>query len=187
MIDQPSLPKTTRLHFRPWQPADRPPFAALNADPEVRRHFPSVQSRAESDASADRMESYYARDGYSFLPCILTATGEFLGFVGIITGTDTPGYVGDLEIGWRLAREHWGKGYATEGARAWLRYAFEELQAPHVIAITTVGNEPSMNVMRKIGMSKVGEFGHPLIDPASPIHPHVIYRVTAEEYAERKQ
>ena len=167
---------TERLLIRSWKETDLAPFAAMNADPEVRRYFPSLQTTDESNASVRRYQTHEAEHGVTFWAVEHLGTGEFIGFVGLIVpGDDIPLPAGCLEIGWRLATAHWGKGLATEAAQACLDYAFNELKVPSIGAITTVNNLPSMRVMEKLGLTKRSTFLHPAIDPADPIAPHVLY------------
>jgi len=173
---------TDRLILRPWRDEDREPFAAINADPEVMRYFPSVQTREQSDATVDRQMKAQAEKGYCFWAAEMRANGRFIGFVGI---QDVPEYYGigeSIEIGWRLATSTWGQGLAPEGARACLAYAFSRLQAPEVVAFTATLNRPSMRVMEKIGMTRdhTGDFDHPMIEEGHPIRPRVLYRIRAE-------
>ena len=173
--------ETPRLLLRPWQDSDLAPFAAMNADPEVRRYFPSTQTRAESDASVGRYRKHFTEHGFTFFAAELLGTAAFVGFVGLVKpGTGKPFPENSLEAGWRLAKAHWGKGLATEAARACIAYGFGELGAAHIGAITTVANAPSINVMRKVGMRHVADFMHPEIDPADPVAPHVLYLRGAE-------
>ena len=114
---------TERLLLRAWRPADRTPFAALNGDPEVMRHFPALLSRRESDSLADRIEEDLEREGWGLWAMEERATGAFLGFTGLQRpGFDAP-FMPAVEIGWRLARPAWGHGYASEAARASTRSA----------------------------------------------------------------
>ena len=171
---------TKRLLLRPWKDADLAPFAAMNADPEVRRYFPGLLTKEESDASVRRFMRHHATHGHTFFAAELLATGEFVGFVGLVVPeTNLPFSKGCLEIGWRLARAYWGRGLATEAARSCVTYALRDLSAPAVGAITTVTNAPSINVMRKLDMELVEKFLHPAIDPEDPIAPHVLYERSA--------
>jgi RimJ/RimL family protein N-acetyltransferase len=172
---------TERLILRPWKDGDFAPFAELNADPQVREFFPSVLSRAESDGAIQYFQDAYAKDGFCFFAAELIATGEFIGLVGpqtlnfALPGVAQPA----VEIGWRLARAHWGKGFATEGARGVLRYAFETLKLPEVIAITVPNNVRSRRVMEKIGMKHYPEldFDHPRLPEGHPMRRHVLYAI----------
>lgn len=156
---------TERLILRPWIPADRAPFAALNADPEVRRHFAATQTRAESDASIDRFTEHWTRDGYGFDVAERRSDGAFLGMVGLQSVTLPSGTA--VEIGWRLARAHWHQGYATEAARAWRDHGFATLGLAEIIAITLPGNAASRAVMHRLGMRRdpARDFDHSDLPP----------------------
>lgn len=166
--------RTPRLLLRGWRPADRAPFAALNADPAVMEHFPAAMTRAESDAFADRVEAHLAEHGYGFWA--VEVDGAFAGFTGLqwsdVTGSR------QLEIGWRYAPAYWHRGYATEAATAALAYGLGV--APRVVSFTAVVNRPSERVMERIGMRRVGEFDHPRDLPAR-IRRHVLYEALQEE------
>ncbi|TNE37696.1 MAG: N-acetyltransferase [Alphaproteobacteria bacterium] len=170
---------TERLILRQWREEDRAPWAAMNADPEVMRHFPGTQSRAESDDFIDRRAAEIASEGYGFFALEEKSSGEFLG----MTGLTWPGFEGPfkpaMEVGWRLARAHWGKGFASEAASACLIFAKEALSQQEIISFTAASNTRSMAVMERIGMTRVedGNFMHPKVDPASPIALHVLYRI----------
>lgn len=170
--------ETERLIVRDWRDTDRAPFAALNADPEVMRHFPAPLSREKSDAMVDDLIGRHARFGFSLLPIEEKATGDFLGFVGM----SRPAFGvldGEAEIGWRLSRNAWGKGYASEAARAWLEWFWPRYDEPRVIAFTATSNIPSQKVMSRIGMNYLPEldFAHPLVPDDSPVKDHVVYTI----------
>lgn len=172
---------TERLILRPWKDEDFAPFAEMNADPRVREFFPSLQTREESDKTARHFQATYARDGFCFYAAELTATGQFVGFIGIQTmdfvvpSLPQPA----IEIGWRLAHAHWGKGLATEGARAVVQHAFESLKLREIVAITVPANIRSRRVMEKIGMKHHPEldFDHPRIAEGCSLRRHVLYRL----------
>ncbi len=144
---------TERLLLRRWREADREPFARMNADPHVMEYFPAPLTRAESDALVDRIEAHFADRGWGPYAAELRATGAFVGFIGLSVPVFRAHFTPCVEIGWRLAAEHWGKGLATEGARAVLDYAFTELRLPEVVSFTTVANLRSRRVMEKLGMT----------------------------------
>ena len=137
--------ETGRLLLRRWEPRDRAPFAALNADPEVMRHFPKRLTRSESDAMIGRLEDRWAGDGFCFAAAERRADGAFVGMVGLARVPFalplTPD--GAVEVGWRLARAHWGRGYASEAARAWLGWGFATLGPAEVVAFAGAG-QPSL-------------------------------------------
>lgn len=140
---------TPRLVLRRWRPEDRGPFAALTADPEVMAHFPGVLDRAASDALADRCAATCDAAGLGLTAVERRDDGAFLGFVGVHRHR---WYPDDVEIGWRLARHAWGRGYATEAARAWAERAFTVLGLPRLVSITTPANAASTAVMHRLGM-----------------------------------
>ncbi|MGA7156882.1 MAG: GNAT family N-acetyltransferase [Acidobacteriaceae bacterium] len=168
-----------RLILRPWQDRDRAPFATMNADPGVMRYFPALMTQEESDAAADRYNQQLDRDGFTMFAAEDRATGNLIGILGAqtmryeIPNVPQPA----VEIGWRLASHAQGRGLATEGAQAVLDHLRNHTTLTEVIAITTPDNEPSQNVMRKLGMTPRPEltFAHPLIAPDSPRRQHVLY------------
>jgi len=151
----------------------------MNADPRVREFFPSVLTREESDAEVRHFQATYDRDGFCMFAAELIATGEFAGMIGLQTMNFAVPSVTQpaVEIGWRLSRMHWGKGLATEGARAAIRYAFATLQLREVVAITVPANLRSRRVMEKIGMKHFPEldFDHPRLPAGHPLRAHVLY------------
>jgi len=176
--------RTDRLLMRRWRESDRAPFAALNGDPETMRFFPETLDQAASDAFVDRIEARFDQQGYGLWALEITATGQFIGYTGFNPVPDgVPGASG-MEIGWRLARHAWHHGYATEAARAALTVAFDRVGLPEVWSFTSVLNEPSMAVMRRIGMTEVDRFDHPRIPVGHPIRPHVLYHLGRPEAGE---
>ncbi|CAM4103753.1 GNAT family N-acetyltransferase [Serratia silvae] len=169
--------ETPRLLLRRWQNSDLPTFAALNGDPEVMKYFPAALSRAESDAQANRIRQFMQQHGWGLWAVEVKHQTAFIGFVGLaIPGDDLP-CSPCVEIGWRLAKEHWGQGYASEAARCALDVAFNTLQLPEVVSFTAEINLPSRRVMERIGMTFSGEtFEHPRLPPGHPLRKHVLYR-----------
>ena len=173
--------KTERLHLRRWREADREPFAQMNADTRVMEYFPAPLRRKESDALVDRIEAHFAEHGWGPWAAELRETGEFIGFIGLNVPVFEAHFTPCVEIGWRLAAEHWGRGLATEGAGAVLGYAFTELRLPEVVSFTTVANQRSRRVMEKIGMTRnpADDFDHPGLAEGHPLRRHVLYRKVA--------
>src|SRR4051812_4899125 len=134
---------TDRLVLREWRPADRQPFAAMNADPEVMRHFPARLSQAESDAFVERITDGFARRGDGLWALEVRATGEFIGYTGLQPATFEAHFAPAVEIGWRLIRPAWGHGYATEAARAAVGYGFGPGGLDEIMSWTVPANEPS--------------------------------------------
>lgn len=172
------LINTERLGLRNWNNEDLHPMGKINADPRVMEYFQSARTLEETQSFIDSQQRCYEVEGYCFYAADELASGELIGFIGIkkfrFEGEFSPG----IEIGWRLGFNHWGKGYATEGAIAVLNHAFEHLDIDEIWSFTTLENNRSENVMKKIGMSRVGSFEHPAVDPGHPLRPHVLYHIT---------
>jgi 3-dehydroquinate dehydratase/shikimate dehydrogenase len=172
---------TERLFLRPWKDEDFQPFAEMNADARVREFFPSILTREQSDAEIRHIQSANDRDGFTFFAAELISTGEFVGFIGMVTMTFAVPSISQpaVEIGWRLAHKHWGKGLATEGAREMIRYGFETIKLKKIVAITVPTNVRSRRVMEKIGMKHIPEldFDHPRIPEGNALRKHVLYSI----------
>jgi RimJ/RimL family protein N-acetyltransferase len=170
--------KTERLWLRRWTEADRAPFASLNSDPRVMEFFPGTLTRQESDARADRIEAHFQEHGFGLWAVAIPGITLFAGFVGLSIPRFEAPFTPCIEIGWRLAAEHWNRGYATEGARAALAFAFDALQVEEVVSFTVPANRRSRRVMEKIGMvhSPCDDFDHPLLPEGHPLRRHVLYR-----------
>jgi RimJ/RimL family protein N-acetyltransferase len=170
---------TARLILRPWQDEDREPFARLNADPEVMRYFAASLSRQESDALVDRIIARHADTGVALMPALMRDTHEFIGMVGIQHVPFTAPFTPAVEIGWRLDKRFWGKGLASEAARAWLDHGFSVLGLERIVAFTLPQNHPSQAVMTRIGMARVttGDFDHPHLPETHPMRRHVLYEI----------
>ncbi len=148
--------RTERLLLRRWREADRAPFAALNADPVVMEHFSATLTRVESDAMVDRIEAHFVEHGYGLWA--VEANGRLAGFTGLAWQRGLP-FSPALEVGWRLAADCWGKGYATEAARAALAVGLRHEAS--IVSMTILANERSQGVMKRLGMRREGEFDHP--------------------------
>jgi RimJ/RimL family protein N-acetyltransferase len=151
----------------------------MNADPEVMRYFPTVLTRAESDALVDRIEGQWAQRGFTFYAAELPESAEFIGFIGISEPLFEAAFTPCVEIGWRLAKAYWGQGLAPEGAQAVLHHAFTELGLTEIVALTVPANLPSRRVMEKIGMAHdpADDFDHPGLPEGHPLRRHVLYRI----------
>jgi RimJ/RimL family protein N-acetyltransferase len=175
---------TPRLRLRRWCEADREPFAAMNADPAVMAFFPAPLSRAASDASIDAWQAQFATQGWSNWAVERRATGEFIGFVGLSVPRRQLPFSPCVEVGWRLARAHWGQGYATEAARAALGAGFGRIGLTEIVSFTTLANRRSRAVMERIGMRDAQQdFEHPGVPEGSPLRPHCLYRITRAEWS----
>jgi len=185
--------RTARLILRAWRHEDLEPFAALNADPAVMEHFPGTLTRAASDAAAAHIRAELAERGFGLWAVEVPGEAEFVGFTGLsvvrfdapFTRAAQPSEV--IEVGWRIARAHWGRGYAPEAAQAALRYGFEALGLGEIVAFTAIGNTRSRRVMEKLGMTHepADDFEHPNLAPAHPLRRHVLYRATARRRPHR--
>jgi RimJ/RimL family protein N-acetyltransferase len=178
-VGEPAVLRTERLILRPWCDADLAPFAALNADPRVREHFPSCLTQAQSDAAAEGIRGFFDLRGYGLWAAEVVGGAPFIGFVGLAEPSFMAHFTPCVEIGWRLAHAHWGQGYATEGARAALAFGFETLGLAEIVSMTTVTNTRSRRVMEKLEMHRdpAEDFDHPNLAPGSPARRHVLYRL----------
>ena len=174
------LLRTERLLLRAWTVADQEPFARMNADPAVVEHLSGALDRAGSDALMQRIEAEWVTNGHGLWALVRGDDGAFLGFVGLHAPTFTAPFTPAVEIGWRLAREAWGKGYATEGARAALRYAFESLALDEAVSYTVPANTRSRAVMERLGMTHDprDDFDHPAFLDDRRLCRHVLYRLS---------
>ena len=180
--------ETPRLRMRRWRESDREPFAALNSDPAVMEHFPAPVERHASDASIDAFEAQFAERGWSNWAVEVRDTGDFAGFVGLGIPRRVLPFSPCVEIGWRLARAYWGKGYATEAARASLQMGFETLALPEIVAFTAIGNRRSRAVMERIGMLDAHQdFEHPGVPEGHPLRKHCLYRMRREDWLRARE
>jgi len=167
-----------RLRLRPWHAEDADSFAAMNADPRVMRHFVAPLSRAESNAFLAALMAHQAAHGFCFWAVERHAAPGAIGLCGLMRVPWQARFTPAVEIGWRIAAAHSRHGYAEEAARLALAAGFGPLQLPEIVAFTVPANEPSWRLMRKLGMSADGDFGHPRLAPAHPLQRHLLYRVT---------
>ena len=179
---------TPRLRLRQWREEDLAPFAALNADPQVMEFFPKTLTRAESDAVAGRIRDHFARHGFGFWAVEAPGIADFMGFVGLAVPSFEAHFTPCVEIGWRLAREHWGHGYATEAATAALAFGFGDRALEEIVAFTAPANIPSRRVMGRLGMrrSPADDFEHPAIAEGHPLRSLVLYRLRRADWKPRR-
>jgi RimJ/RimL family protein N-acetyltransferase len=178
---------TARLILRRWQRSDREPFSKLNADRRVMEFLPGVLQREASDELLGRIERHFEQHDFGLFAAELRETQTLIGFVGLaVPGFDAP-FMPAVEIGWRLAAEHWGKGLATEGAREVLRYGFEKVGLDEIVSFTVPANGRSRRVMEKVGMTcnPADDFEHPGLPPGHPLRRHVLYRLRQAEWRPR--
>jgi len=172
---------TPRLKLRQWRKQDRNIFACVNADPDVMRYYPALLSTQESDALADRIESLIADQGWGFWALEELTGGRFIGFTGLHRPDESLPCAPCVEIGWRLGKDYWGHGYATEAATAALSVAFERLDCEEVYAFTAVPNLRSQAVMQRLGMQDTGRnFDHPKVPEGHLLREHVLYSLGKE-------
>jgi RimJ/RimL family protein N-acetyltransferase len=175
---------TERLILRKWRASDRAPFARMNCDPQVMEHFPALLSQEESDALVDRAEAHLEQHGFGPWAAELRKSQEFIGYISLYVPQFEAPFTPCVEIGWRLAREHWGKGLATEGARALVRHGFENQGLLELVSFTAPANLRSLRVMQKLGMTRDPreDFDHPSIPVGHPLQRHVLYRLKREDW-----
>ncbi len=175
--------ETNRLILRHWEPSDREPFSRLNADARVMEFMPALLSRDQSDRLADRIEEHFREHGFGLCAAELRQDHSFIGFVGLSVPTFQAPFTPCVEIGWRLSADRWGQGLATEGARAMIRYAFENVGLDEVVSFTVPGNVRSRRVMEKLGMTRnpVDDFDHPRLPEGHPLRRHVLCRLRRAE------
>jgi 3-dehydroquinate dehydratase / shikimate dehydrogenase len=171
--------KTKRLISRPWRKEDLEPFAQLNADPKVMEFFPSVLSEEESAATLNSSHIHIEKYGWGKWAAVLIETGELIGRIGLEEIDFSSHFSPNIELGYRLAFKHWGKGYALEGAKAAVEYGFKHLHLNEIVAFTPVQNLRSQLVMKKIGMhhDQKDDFDHPKLPEGHPLRKHVLYRI----------
>jgi len=178
-MSQPAEHETERLRLRQWRPADRAPFAELNADPRVMAYFPAPLDGDASDALLEKCRARIDARGWGLWAVEVKALGEFIGFIGLATPSPDLPCSPCVEVGWRLAADHWGRGFATEGARAALRVGFERLGLHEIVSFTSVVNHRSRAVMERLAMVPDADtFEHPRVSAASGLREHCLYRLS---------
>lgn len=171
--------RTPRTLLRTWRDSDIAALAAMNADPEVMRHFPATLSAAESAELAERIKDHFARESFGLWVLEIPGVMEFAGFVGLLRVSFAAPFTPAVEIGWRLVPAAWGHGYASEAAQAALDYAFNIEQLEEVVSFTVPANHRSQAVMQRLGMHRDSgdDFDHPRLTPGHPLQRHVLYRI----------
>jgi RimJ/RimL family protein N-acetyltransferase len=172
--------RTERLLLRRWRESYREPFAALNADPLVMRHFPAPLSREESDAFVERIEAEFRERGFGLWAIEVRTSGDFAGMVGLHVPGFEAHFTPAIEVGWRLDQRHWGRGYATEAAFAAVSFGFEQPALDEIVSFTVPANLPSRRVMEKLGMTRdpAEDFDHPRLPEGHAERRHVLYRLS---------
>ncbi|GAB3249494.1 GNAT family N-acetyltransferase [Chitinimonas naiadis] len=174
--------------LRDWRDSDLPAWVAMNADPAVRRYFPSVLDEAQALGEAERIRAHGEREGFTFWALEIPGVAEFAGFVGLLRTSFEAHFTPCVEIGWRLAPACWGKGYATEAARLALDYGFGALQLDEIVALAVMDNLPSHAVMERIGMVRnvADDFDHPRIPEGHPLRRSLLYRIQRQQWLSRQ-
>ena len=175
--------ETDRLVLRQWQKSDLPHFADINADPEVMEFFPKKLSKIESDGMANKIIDLIYDQGWGLWAVEEKSSNQFIGFVGLHKPTANLPCTPCVEIGWRLEKNAWGKGYATEAAKVALKFAFEKLKLAEVFAFTSITNKKSYRVMQRIGMTDMQQnFEHPIFPEGHPLIEHVLYKISLPQW-----
>lgn len=184
MSDMDIYAETDRLILRGWRDDDVTVLAAMNSDPRVMEFMPAIMSPAETAALATRIQDHFDIHGYGLFALEHKDTGDFIGYTGLLNVPFDAPFTPAVEIGWRLACEAWGQGFATEAARGALKYGFEEQNLPEIVSFTIRSNARSWRVMEKLGLKrdKGADFMHPRLAEDHPFAPHILYRMSAAEY-----
>lgn len=170
--------RADRVLLRAWSAGDLEPFAALSADPRVMEHYPAPLTRAQSDDLLRRVVPQFATRGFSWWAVEVPGVAPFIGYVGLLEHTFEARFTPCVEIGWRLAFPYWGRGYATEAARAAIEFGFADAALEEIVSFTVLANRRSMAVMERLDMTPDGEFDHPLLPQGHPLQRHVLYRLS---------
>lgn len=178
--------ETQRLILRSFQMTDLDTMAAIDADPKVCEFLPALGTRENTTAVIKRIMTHEQQKGYSLYAVELKAMHKMIGWIGLIAPSFEDHFTPAVEIGWRLASQHWNQGFATEGATAVLDYAFTTLRLEEVVSFTTEKNMASRRVMEKIGLQHdlKDDFNHPNL-PGHPLEKHVLYRLKRSQYLSR--
>ena len=175
---------TERLRLRRLRTSDLEPFASLNADPIVMKHFPSVMTAQDTGLMIARMEAAFEEQGFGLFVVEVKSADTVIGFCGLsIPGFDAP-FMPAVEVGWRLAKEHWGNGYATEAATAAIGYGFNTAGLDEIVSFAIQANQRSLKVMERLGMTHdpKDDFDHPRFPDDERLRRHVLYRMTAQRF-----
>lgn len=168
---------TSRLKLRRWKDEDEGPFIKMNMDAEVMQYFPAIQTLEQTQALITRIRQHFTDFGYGPYAVERIDNSQFIGFTGFAHPEFESYFTPCIEIGWRLSKNNWGKGFATEAAKACIAHGFKKLGFNEILSFTANINKPSVNVMKKAGMEKMGEFEHPLVPDGHILKPHVVYKI----------
>ena len=180
-------PRTKRIQLRQWTSTDLEPFAVMSSDPLVMEYFPNTLSRSESYSLAEKCQSLIAENGWGVWAAELIETKEFIGVIGLHTPSSDLPFSPCVEILWRLARPHWGRGYATEAASAALKVGFAQLGLNEIVSFAVVNNYRSRAVMERLNMIDSGKtFEHPDVPVFSHLREHCLYKIWRKSWAARE-
>ena len=166
-----------RLGFRNWAEKDKSKMGMINSDAKVMEYFPAIPTQKQTVEFIDRMKAQFSKNGFCYFAVDKLENNEFIGFIGIAEQTFESDFTPCVDIGWRLARAEWGKGFATEGAKKCLEFAFNEIGLKNIKSICPAINDKSEKVMRKIGMKKTASFKHPLLSEFKELERCVLYEI----------
>ena len=169
--------ESDRLGFRIWEKSDAEGLFQMNSNPQIMRFFPSLQTRTDAADFISRMNIQYQEFGYCYFAVDELKSKNFVGFIGLSNQTFKANFNPSVDIGWRLLSEFWGIGYATEGAKRCLVFAKEQLSLSKIVSVAPIINLPSISVMNKIGMKKVLEFEHPLLNDSPELKKCLLYYI----------
>lgn len=184
MSDHAARLTTPRLILRPWREEDLEPFARLNADERATQYLLHRLSREQSDAMVARIGAHFEREGFGLWAVEAPGVAPFIGAVGLVVPGFSAAFTPCVEIGWRLAPDFWGRGFASEAARAALAFGFETAALDEIVSFTVPANARSQAVMRRLGMTHApaDDFDHPLVPAGHPLLRHVLYRLSKEAW-----
>jgi RimJ/RimL family protein N-acetyltransferase len=187
MASGPTL-ETERLLLRTWKAKDHVPFAAINADPDVMEHFPAPLTAEETDHLIRRIDRHFAQHGFGLWAVEIKWARRFIGFCGLSVPTFETHFTPAVEIGWRLAKDSWGTGYATEAANGVLGFAFTDAGLEEVLSWTVPANVRSTQVMERLGMHRAPDldFDHPRLMHDDRMRGHIVYRITRSQWMQNQ-
>ncbi|MFD1551917.1 N-acetyltransferase [Putridiphycobacter roseus] len=172
--------KSERLGFRNWRKEDVAKMIALNNDPEVMRYFPAKITPEQTKVFIEKMKTEYDQNRYCYFAVDVLEYDSFIGFIGLLNQDYAASFTPCVDIGWRLDKKYWNFGYATEGAKACLRYAFETIKIKEIIATAPQINTESIRVMQKIGMKQSLVFKHPKLKQFPKLENCVLYTIATD-------
>jgi RimJ/RimL family protein N-acetyltransferase len=179
---------TPRLILRPWMDSDRLPFAGMSEDADVMEYLRPLATREASDAWIDFQINHQTSHGFCLWAVESRASGLFMGAVGLLRIGFAARFTPAVEVGWRLARQFWGQGFAVEAAQASLQFGFDQIRLTEIVAYASIRNVRSRRVMAKLGMShdSAEDFDHPRISDNDPLRRQVLYRLTRDAWVSQR-